>query len=263
MLRTVASLAAIAGLLSLGCELPDVLLRSIQHERQTTQVPVAEAPTHFPGSTQVPDPTSTSRPPATPSFDQPSDQDLLAQLACTEAGIGAVECVRPTSRDPRDVGLVDLVSTGRVVHVPLVADDGTTVLGDVTALEALTRNQSSGLVDILLLLQTEQTSHLGINSYPATYEMVYLIDLEELTEVPGSSLLRSDEAWRQLMPRGSQWEFSVSSLPYTKKGTLDGSVFQSAGYHAALRCFIESFGADCARDLIIVPVGITGISRYP
>lgn len=261
--RILNTLAGMAAILSLACGAPATVLRSIQSERQASPFPAFGTPTRTSGSWTPITPTPTTLPLPTLSFDQLSDQDLLVGLACTAPGTGQVECVGSTTQHPKAVGLIYMVSTGRVTHLPLIASDGTTPIGEIAALETITRDASSEPAQIYLLLQAEQASLPGVNSFPWTYEMVYLIDLEAITEVPGSSDLRSDETWSQLMPRGSQWKFTVASLPYSNENMLEGSLFHSAGYEASLTCFIQTAGSDCAQGLIVVPVGITGIPRYP
>jgi hypothetical protein len=146
----------------------------------------------------------------------------------------------------------------------LLAEDAITPLGDLTLLEALTQNASSDLVRFSLVLQAELTSRRGVNSFTWTYEMVYLIDLPEFTpEVPDAASLRSDAEWVALLPRGSQWEFNVSGLPYTTEAILDGSIFQSERYRTNLVCFTDSHGNECADGPLLLPVGIVDVPRFP
>jgi len=232
------ALGVLTAVTSLSCSFPSLYLAVIESAIQPVIVPTPQTtsePAHLraptPSASHVP--TSAASP--TPSMDQHSDLDLAVRLDCKVPCIGKVDCMRGETSDPRTAGAVDLISTGRVTHMPLRAEDAVTILGDLTVLEAMTREASSDPVPISLLLQASLPSQAGVNAYPSTYEMIYLIDLPELVpEVPDATLLRPDGQWQALLPRGSQWEFHVSALPFTKEAVLDGSMFHSEEYREGL-----------------------------
>lgn len=193
-----------------------------------------------------------------------TDTDLAGLLECGGPGRGDNSCVRPEPIEPISIGRISLISTGIITHINMQFDNRSGIMGDATVLEAMTRDGEQNPVRVYLLLQFESQSLLEINSYPWTYELVYLIDQDGPPgEVPDSSSLRLDAEWEQLLPRVSQWEFSVSALPYRSSILLPGSVFQTDDYRNQLLCFVESEGRDCSEELVLAPVGITGIRRYP
>jgi hypothetical protein len=193
-----------------------------------------------------------------------TDTDLAGLLECGGHGRGDNNCVRHDPIEPISMGKITLISTGIITHINMQFDNRSGIMGDATVLEAMTRDGEQNPVRVYLLLQFEFQSSPEINSYPWTYELVYLIDQDGPPgEVPDSSSLRLDAEWEQLLPRGSQWEFPVSALPYRSSILLPGSVFQTDDYRIQLLCFVESEGRDCSEGLVLAPVGITGIRRYP
>jgi hypothetical protein len=193
-----------------------------------------------------------------------TDTDLASLLECGGPGRGDNSCVRPEPIEPISIGRISLISTGIITHINMQFDNRSGIMGDATVLEAMTRDGEQNPVRVYLLLQFESQSLPEINSYPWTYELVYLIDQDGPPgEVPDSSSLRLDAEWEQLLPRVSQWEFSVSALPYRSSILLPGSVFHTDDYRNQLLCFVESEGRDCSEELVLAPVGITGIRRYP